>query len=128
VQPAKAAIVNLPAIFYTTLPDHLDLTTTAGGRTVALHATPAAYVWDWGDGTTTTTTEPGAPYPHQSVTHTYHHPGTVTATVTVYWQATYTITGVPGTFTVTGPLTALPHAVAGPRRIPVAEARAHLVS
>ena len=56
---------------------------------------------------TTTTTSPGAPWPHQTVTHRYHHPQTgVHLTLTTTWTARYrpqdgTWHDVQGTVTTT---------------------------
>ena len=71
--PGTTARVDVDLIAYTD-PSTRTLSTTVAGVAVEVEATPASYHWDWGDATTTTTTSPGAPWPHQTVTHRYHHP------------------------------------------------------
>ena len=36
------------------------------------------------------TTDPGAPYPHQSITHTYAKPGTYSVVVLTTWNGSFT--------------------------------------
>jgi hypothetical protein len=121
--PGGQTLVNLPTIYYTR-PTTIDTTLTVLGTTIDFHITTATYTWHYGDHTTTTTTTPGAPYPHQTNTHTYPHHGTIhpsldttyqadyrihTGNTTGQWQhltPTVTITGPPHTLTIH---TATPH-------------------
>ena len=104
--PGTTARVDVDLIAYTD-PSTRSLSTTVAGTLVEVEATPASYHWDWGDATTTTTTSPGAPWPHQTVTHRYHHPQTgVHLTLTTTWTARYrpqdgTWHDVQGTVTTT---------------------------
>ena len=104
--PGTTARVDVDLIAYTD-PTTRSLSTTVAGVAVEVEATPASYHWDWGDTTTTTTTSPGAPWPHQTVTHRYHHPQTgVHLTLTTTWTARYrpqdgTWHDVQGTVTTT---------------------------
>ena len=104
--PGGTARVDVDLIAYTD-PSTRSLSTTVAGTPVEVEATPASYHWDWGDTTTTTTTSPGAPWPHQTVTHRYHHPQTgVHLTLTTTWTARYrpqdgTWHDVQGTVTTT---------------------------
>ncbi|WP_165271578.1 zinc transporter [Actinomyces sp. oral taxon 897] len=104
--PGGTARVDVDLIAYTD-PTTRSLSTTVAGTPVEVEATPVSYHWDWGDATTTTTTSPGAPWPHQTVTHRYHHPQTgVHLTLTTTWTARYrpqdgTWHDVQGTVTTT---------------------------
>jgi len=104
--PGGTARVDMDLIAYTD-PTTRSLSTTVAGTLVEVEATPTSYHWDWGDATTTTTTSPGAPWPHQTVTHRYHHPQTgVHLTLTTTWTARYrpqdgTWHDVQGTVTTT---------------------------
>ena len=104
--PGTTARVDMDLIAYTD-PSTRTLSTTVAGVAVEVEATPTSYHWDWGDTTTTTTTSPGAPWPHQTVTHRYHHPQTgVHLTLTTTWTARYrpqdgTWHDVQGTVTTT---------------------------
>jgi hypothetical protein len=77
------------------------------GFAVVINAGATQFTWHTGDGSTLTTTDPGAPYPHQTVTHDYSS-GTYTAYLTTTWGATYSVDGgaaadVPGFTTTDGP-------------------------
>ena len=104
--PGATARVDMDLIAYTD-PSTRSLSTTVAGTLVEVEATPTSYHWDWGDATTTTTTSPGAPWPHQTVTHRYHHSQTgVHLTLTTTWTARYrpqdgTWHDVQGTVTTT---------------------------
>ncbi|GAC1361450.1 MAG: hypothetical protein NVSMB32_00440 [Actinomycetota bacterium] len=75
VAPAVDGITGLESYFWLTgyggLP--IDRTArTASGASVEMRATPASYVWDFGDGSGFTTTSLGQPYPAVSdIRHTY---------------------------------------------------------
>ena len=104
--PGGTARVDMDLIAYTD-PSTRSLSTTVAGVAVEVEATPTSYHWDWGDATTTTTTSPGAPWPHQTVTHRYQAPQTgVHLTLTTTWTARYrpqdgTWHDVQGTVTTT---------------------------
>ena len=105
--PGPKVIISKAFIVYTN-PAVRYQTTTILGTSIEVEFTPTSYTWGWGDGTTTTTTDPGAPYPHQTVTHYYQHtaPG-VTTTLTTTWTTRYRPAGesqwrpIEGTITTT---------------------------
>lgn len=106
-QPPGKALVNLPVIFYTDSPTRQTFALDIRGFRVVITATATQFTWHTGDGTDVTTNDPGAPYPHQTVTHDYRA-GTYTASLTTTWGATFTVDGgpaqqVPGTTTTDGP-------------------------
>jgi hypothetical protein len=106
-QPPGNALVNLPVIFFTDSPTTQTFTVDIRGFRVAITATASGFTWHTGDGTALTSTDPGAPYPHQTVTHVYRA-GSYTASLTATWSATFTVDGgpaqqVPGTTTTDGP-------------------------
>lgn len=102
--PPTGGLVNLPQIFSTadTPVQTLDVTQPLPAT---LTAEPH-YGWDFGDGATGPD-EPGTPYrpgvfpadhPGFYLEHTYADTGPVTVTLTVTWQATFTVAGVAGVF------------------------------
>ena len=106
-QPPGNALVNLPGIFFTDSPTTQTFTLDIRGFRVVIVATATGFTWHTGDGTDLTSTDPGAPYPHQTVTHDYGA-GTFTASLTATWTATFTVDGgpaqqVPGATTTDGP-------------------------
>ena len=105
--PGPKVIISKAFIVYTN-PAVRYQTTTILGTSIEVEFTPTSYTWGWGDGTTTTTTDPGAPYPHQSVTHHYQHTATgITTTLTTTWTTRYRPAGesqwrpIEGTITTT---------------------------
>jgi hypothetical protein len=69
-------------------------TATLLGAAVEIVATPASYVWTWGDGATTSSTDPGSAYPKATISHTYGR-GTDQATVglSTTWTGRYRVNG-----------------------------------
>ena len=105
--PGPKVIISKAFIVYTN-PAVRYQTTTILNTPIEVEFTPTTYTWNWGDGTTTTTTDPGAPYPHQTVTHYYQHTATnVTTTLTTTWTTRYRPAGesqwrpIEGTITTT---------------------------
>ncbi|MBD9699198.1 PKD domain-containing protein [Flavimobilis sp. GY10621] len=87
--------VQTPMTYYTDDTPEL-LTTTVLDTQVELELTPSSYSWDPGDGSTPlTTTEPGAPYPDQTITHTYTKVGTYRVTLTTTWTGRFRTPGTP---------------------------------
>jgi hypothetical protein len=119
VQPAGKTLVNLDTIFFTR-PRPVDVDLTILGQAVEVEATPATYVWSFGDGATLTTTTPGAAYPSQDVVHRYTDAGvTVRPAVSVVYGARFRVVGgawqdVDGTVTIPGPAQGLRVAEAAP--------------
>ncbi|MDO4655464.1 zinc transporter [Actinomyces sp.] len=105
--PGPKVIISKAFIVYTN-PSPQHQTTTILGTPIEVEFTPTSYTWGWGDGTTATTTDPGAPYPHQTVTHHYQHTATgITTTLTTTWTTRYRPAGesqwrpIEGTITTT---------------------------
>jgi hypothetical protein len=106
-QPPGNGLANLPVIFYTDDPATQTFTLDIRGFRVVITATATQYTWHTGDGSDVTSTDPGAPYPRQTVTHTYRA-GTYSAFLTTTWGASFTVDGgpaqqVPGSTTTDGP-------------------------
>jgi len=100
-QPAVApgwAITGLPSYLEpgttTTVEETFD--TVLGPLTIT--ATGAQVGVDWGDGTTAGPVPAtlGGPYPDGGITHVYTDVGTVTITVTQYWEGTWSLPGQGG--------------------------------
>ena len=103
--PGPKVIISKAFIVYTN-PAVRYQTTTILGTPIEVEFTPTSYTWGWGDGTTTTTTDPGAPYPHQTVTHHYQHTATnVTTTLTTTWTTRYRPQGDTTWRTIDGTIT-----------------------
>lgn len=107
-QPPGNGLSGLPVIFYTDSPMTQLFTVDIRGFSVVIEATAQSYTWHTGDSTgQLVTTDPGAPYPDQTIEHSYRS-GTYTASLTVTWGATFTVNGsadaaVPGATTTSGP-------------------------
>jgi hypothetical protein len=113
IQPGTGwVLTTVPTVVYVDRAPR-TMTTTLLGTSVRIRATPSAYTWGWGDGASTVTTQPGAPYPNQTVAHTYvNREGPVTITLTTSWRGSYstnggaTWTSAPGTaHTTSTPIT-----------------------
>ena len=105
-QPPGPKVVISKAFIVYTNPTARHQTTTILGTTIDVEFTPTSYTWNWGDGTTTTTTDPGAPYPHQTVTHHYQHTATgITTTLTTTWTTRYHPAGDTTWHTIEGTIT-----------------------
>ena len=105
-QPPGPKVVISKAFIVYTNPTTRHQTTTILGTTIDVEFTPTSYTWNWGDGTTTTTTDPGAPYPHQTVTHHYKHTAKdVTTTLTTTWTTRFRPAGETQWRTIDGTIT-----------------------
>jgi len=112
-QPPDLGLVNLPEIFFTTEPTTGSYTVDIRGYSVTIVTYVDQFIWHTGDtaspeGEAIVSADPGAPYPNQTVTHTYLQRGTYPASLETVWASTYTYEGngpyaVPGTVTTTGP-------------------------
>lgn len=103
--PGPEVLVTQPFIVYTSSEARI-LTATIGGTSVEILLTPTRYTWSWGDGTSTATTDPGAPYPDQTVSHTYAETATgVTTTLATVWDAQFRPAGELGWRPVAGSVT-----------------------
>ncbi|BAW93358.1 hypothetical protein CHIBA101_1509 [Actinomyces sp. Chiba101] len=102
--PGTTILLHMPLIAHTN-PATQALTTTVGGTSIDVEATPTTYTWNWGDGTTTTTTDPGHPYPNHTITHQYTTTTEVTITLTTTWTARFRPTDATEWRPVTGYIT-----------------------
>jgi hypothetical protein len=89
VQPEGRTLVGLDTIFWTKMNDESWDNVNVAGERIDFRASPEAYVWDFGDASRLSTLGPGAPYPHQTVTHAYHRSSGASVQVTVRWKAEY---------------------------------------
>lgn len=115
VQPPDGwTLINVDTITYTEdTPQEFE--TELLGVPVVIRAVPAEFTWDYDDGSAPLVTDhPGAPYPDNSVGHTYTAPGEATIDLTTTWRGQFQIAGtttwtdVPGsatTSTSAGPIT-----------------------
>ena len=86
-------IATVPTVVYADRGSRI-LDTTLVGRRVLIRATPASYLWDWGDGVSSTTRSAGNPYPNADVTHTYlYEEQWVTIELTTTWRGSYSLDG-----------------------------------
>lgn len=86
-QPPTGAVVNMPVIFWSGLVTPAQFSLTLLGHSVEINMT-ARCQWSWGDGTSLVTASVGAPYPNQSITHTYAKPGRYLVSVLTTWSGT----------------------------------------
>jgi len=97
LQPSDGVVlVNVGAIFYTTQPATAAYDVVILGQTVHIDAVIVDYAWHVGDGSADVHGR-GAPYPDKSTLHVYTTPGGVQVTLTLTWDATYTVDGGPVT-------------------------------
>ncbi len=97
LQPSDGVVlVNVGAIFYTTQPATASYDVVILGQAVHIDAFIVDYTWRVGDGSPDVHGR-GAPYPDKSTLHVYTAPGPVQVTLTLTWDATYTVDGGPVT-------------------------------
>jgi len=111
-QPPDLGLVNLPEIFFTTEPTSGSYLVDVRGYSVTIFTYVDQFIWHTGDtaspeGEAIVSADPGAPYPNQTVTHTYLQRGSYPASLETVWTATYTYDGngpyaVPGSVTTVG--------------------------
>jgi hypothetical protein len=121
-QPASTALTSVPTVFQAGQKQTVQRSEIIAGIPVDFEAV-ARWRWTWGDGSTTTTNRPGGRWPDMSLTHTYRLPGDFTVGLRTTWTATYTVNG-RGPLPVTGG----PIVLKSTMKVPVAQARALLVS
>lgn len=101
VAPLPQTLVNVPTSFSAGSGAEVDLSENVLGIDVVIHATPARWIWSFGDGATLTTTTPGLPGTDR-VTHTYRSPATAPVSVVVEWTGTFWVGGYPDEFPING--------------------------
>jgi hypothetical protein len=92
VQPRGITLVNLETNVYAD-PHRVDRAIPVLTWPVRIRATPASYIWHFGDGTTETTDNPGAPHPNATVTHKYLQRGKAAVSVTLNYDTWYQVPG-----------------------------------
>lgn len=109
-QPPDLGFVNFPEIFYTTGQTTAQFVVDIRGFAVTLDAEITEYHWYPGEpgAPYLVGDDPGAPYPNQTVTHTYAQPGSYGVQLETIWTATYSYDAegpfaVPGTRASVGP-------------------------
>jgi hypothetical protein len=104
VQPAGRSFANLPTLLYTPVPDRF--TFNVDQPVLATISAVPHYTWDFGDGTIGPDA-PGRPYdpvisprahPEAYVAHSYARSGPYHVTLTVTWNAVFTVPGVAQAF------------------------------
>lgn len=97
------AAVNMDFIVYTDTTAQ-TLGTSILGVPLTFTLQPTHWTWDFGDGSPPLpTSQPGAPYPNQTVAHTYSSASDgVTVTLTTLWSGTFTIADDPTSYPVNG--------------------------
>ena len=92
-QPEENALVNVAVIYWCDLPTIFRTKVSVVGEVVDVTMRPA-FLWSFGDGAFFATTHPGAPYPRQTITHTYSRAGTYLVTMLATWGGTWTHNGM----------------------------------
>lgn len=105
--PDGVTLVNFDTNFLTDNTDSTRQRVQLLGQTMVVEATPASYIWQFGDGDTLETETPGARYPDLEVTHRYQRKETFQPRVDTVYRGRYRVNGGPwieltGTHTVTG--------------------------
>ena len=91
-QPATSALVQVPVNFWTTTPPNFKTSVVMLGIPITVYLSPT-YLWDFGDGTKLSSTTRGAPFPNQSITHTYTRTGSYAASLQITWGGTWKASG-----------------------------------
>lgn len=91
-QPEFEALINVPVIFWIDVPQVFQSRVTIIGEVVDVALRPG-FIWSFGDGYMWPTINPGAPYPNQTITHTYSKPGTYAVVVLTTWNGNFTHNG-----------------------------------
>ena len=91
-QPASSALVQVPVNFWTTTPPNFKTSVVMLGVPITVYLSPT-YLWDFGDGTELSSTSRGAPFPNQSITHTYTRTGSYRASLQITWGGTWKASG-----------------------------------
>ena len=91
-QPEFEALRNVPVIFRIDVPALFQSRVNIIGEIVDVALRPG-FIWSFGDGSMWATTHTGAPYPNESITHTYSKPGTYSVVVVTTWNGAFTHNG-----------------------------------
>ncbi len=92
--PDHVTLINIETnIFTAKKPDILS--TRVLGQVVRVRATPASFVWEYGDGDTLATANPGHRYPYMPTAHTYTQPGTFRIGLVTTFTGEFSVSGGP---------------------------------
>ena len=91
-QPEFEALRNVPVIFWIDVPQLFQSRVNIIGEVVDVALRPG-FIWSFGDGYMWATTITGAPFPKQTITHTYSKPGTYSVVVVTTWNGAFTHNG-----------------------------------
>lgn len=91
-QPEFEALTHVPVIFWVDIPQIFSSRVKIIGETVDVVLRPG-FIWSFGDGSMWATTNTGAPFPKQSITHTYTEPGTYAVLLLTTWNGSFTHNG-----------------------------------
>ena len=91
-QPEFEALRNVPVIFWIDVPALFQSRVNIIGEIVDVALRPG-FIWSFGDGSMWATTNTGAPFPNQTITHTYSKPGTYSVVVVTTWNGAFTHNG-----------------------------------
>jgi hypothetical protein len=92
--PNLRTLINVPTNVYVDA-DRVIIPTELLGFPVRVRATPARFIWRFGDGGKLATTDAGAPYPDLRTTHTYTRPGRARVRLTTVYSGEYSVAGGP---------------------------------
>ncbi len=124
IQPGGGrTYVNVPTIVHTTIATQ-TLTTNLLGTDVEVEVTPSSFTWDFNDNTPyVETADPGAPFPDQTIDHTYTRTGTAKITLVTTWSGRFRTGGTGQWVTITNTATTTTTAP----ELEIREAQARLV-
>ena len=91
-QPEFEALTNVPVIFWIDVPQFFQSRVNIIGEIVDVALRPG-FIWSFGDHSMWATTHTGAPYPNQTITHTYSKPGTYAVLLLTTWNGSFTHKG-----------------------------------
>ncbi len=101
IAPSRLGLTGLDSYFWLAEPLR-PITATAGvpGLTVTARAVPFRYIWDFGDETDAVTAGSGRPWTRSKpgdISHLYETKGSYGVTVSVIWEASFSVNGGPWT-------------------------------
>jgi PKD domain len=99
VAPDGVGLTGLPSYFWLAVPPRpISASASAGGITVIAEASPAQYLWTFGDGDDLVTTTSGRPWTRDlpgNIDHTYETRGRYELSVEVIYRARWRLDGGP---------------------------------
>ena len=92
-QPDSGAVVGVDVIFWSALPAVFSTRVSVVGEVIDVTMRPA-FFWSFGDGSIAITADSGAPYPGETISHTYSNPGTYVVILVTTWGGTWVHNGI----------------------------------